>query len=580
MATGAGDAKTDGEMFSWMAGLAGGVFPHYMGLGDAYRLACYSEDTQVLTENGWKLWHEWQPEERIATYNQATRALEYRTPTRLHVYEYQGTMVRIHSTAVDALVTPEHRMLVRRESDMADPDPTVGYTVQQAGELKKRFVLPARAFLEDRPDIETFTLPGHVYHCGNHHSRKEVPAVELPMDDWLEFLGWWLSEGDLHKSSGQVEVSQSVSSPHFGGLEGLFARLAASGLGFFQRVSHDGTYSTWGKTSKALYMWLEQNCGGEVFSKHLPAFALKLNQRQTRILLDALWKGDGHLATDKQQYIGCYTSVSERLADEVQILQMHLGDWGRTRLLHEESHGVYHRLPIYRTHRRTCDVGFCLRREKHVEWVDYDGVVWCFEAPPNKMFITRRNGQPLIAGNTASAMEKPLEMQFSLYRKRLSALFQRMVHIVIEAKRKYGKLTVVEGYKITISLDRMVEVDVTELTEALSRVWRDVVGQVGIAGGAVPDQVLQNMLVFSLQQALGAMGATNAEEMVNAEMWAAEPEAEPVDAAETHLHESHAGELVDATCPLCAWPRAVLYPDHGGLLVCEGCEKTFDPTVE
>jgi len=39
MTTGASDAKTDGEMFSWMAGLSGGVFPHYMGLGDAYRLA-------------------------------------------------------------------------------------------------------------------------------------------------------------------------------------------------------------------------------------------------------------------------------------------------------------------------------------------------------------------------------------------------------------------------------------------------------------------------------------------------------------------------------------------------------------
>jgi hypothetical protein len=39
MRTGADDAKTDNEIFTWMPSLALGVYPHYMGLGDAYRLA-------------------------------------------------------------------------------------------------------------------------------------------------------------------------------------------------------------------------------------------------------------------------------------------------------------------------------------------------------------------------------------------------------------------------------------------------------------------------------------------------------------------------------------------------------------
>jgi len=37
--TGAGDAKIDGESLAWMAFLGGGIFPHYAGMGDAYRLA-------------------------------------------------------------------------------------------------------------------------------------------------------------------------------------------------------------------------------------------------------------------------------------------------------------------------------------------------------------------------------------------------------------------------------------------------------------------------------------------------------------------------------------------------------------
>ena len=39
LTTGAGDAKTDGEALLTMAGLGGGVYPHWIGAGDAYRLA-------------------------------------------------------------------------------------------------------------------------------------------------------------------------------------------------------------------------------------------------------------------------------------------------------------------------------------------------------------------------------------------------------------------------------------------------------------------------------------------------------------------------------------------------------------
>ena len=39
LSTGAGDAKTDGDQLLLMASLGGGMFPHWMGAGDAYRLA-------------------------------------------------------------------------------------------------------------------------------------------------------------------------------------------------------------------------------------------------------------------------------------------------------------------------------------------------------------------------------------------------------------------------------------------------------------------------------------------------------------------------------------------------------------
>jgi hypothetical protein len=48
MKTGADDAKTDNEIFTWMPSLALGLFPHYMGLGDSYRLATASSMEKPL----------------------------------------------------------------------------------------------------------------------------------------------------------------------------------------------------------------------------------------------------------------------------------------------------------------------------------------------------------------------------------------------------------------------------------------------------------------------------------------------------------------------------------------------------
>lgn len=52
MRTGAEDAKTDNEIFTWMPSLALGVYPHYMGLGDAYRLAT-SQSMEKPLEMQW-----------------------------------------------------------------------------------------------------------------------------------------------------------------------------------------------------------------------------------------------------------------------------------------------------------------------------------------------------------------------------------------------------------------------------------------------------------------------------------------------------------------------------------------------
>lgn len=74
---------------------------------------CHSSDTEYLTNNGWKTYHEVSEQDLLGTYNMNTGKLEYQLPTERHCYVHNDDMVRIDTKFVGALVTKNHRMLVR-----------------------------------------------------------------------------------------------------------------------------------------------------------------------------------------------------------------------------------------------------------------------------------------------------------------------------------------------------------------------------------------------------------------------------------------------------------------------------------
>src|SRR5690606_25552121 len=71
---------------------------------------CFDENTQVLTEDGWKNWHDVSMKDKFATRTKSG-ILEYHRPKRLIRYNHEGRMYRVSGKGVDLLVTPDHRML-------------------------------------------------------------------------------------------------------------------------------------------------------------------------------------------------------------------------------------------------------------------------------------------------------------------------------------------------------------------------------------------------------------------------------------------------------------------------------------
>ena len=381
------------------------------------------------------------------------------------------------------------------------------------------------------------------------------------MDDWLEFLGWWISEG-WAEGANSIGICQSVNSPDTPKIEALLERLP---FAFFTDVVNDNVVR-WRCADKALRVWLEKNCGSGAGQKRLPEMAFHLNARQSRILLDALWDGDGHWEYDSPHYRGAYTTTSKELADGIQALIINIGEWGAVSINRKAgAHPQFPDAPTCWIVHRNAQKKRSLIRKRSIETVSYKGKVWCFEAPPNKMFITRRDGCPLIAGNTA--MEKPLEMQFTLYRNQLGAMLRKMVRIVLQFQETYGGANY-DSYNVDVSTDRLVENDLALISNAVSNVYRDVLNP----STNIPPETRQKIDVFMIQKVLEAMGNQDVQDIISIEDYG-----EPVVA---ELTESHVGEKVSAICPLCSFPESVAYPDHAGLLVCEGCGKTWDPSIE
>ena len=143
---------------------------------------CYDDQTEVLTGEGWRLFSELQGGEEFATLNPGTHELEYQTAQKLHVYDYEGDLHRFKKQGVDLLVTPNHRMYVTNHHQRHLPN----WPIVRADSIRgDRRVCFKKDAINTSKEVATF----------------EVAGETVVADSWLEFIGYFLSEGHTSKNS-------------------------------------------------------------------------------------------------------------------------------------------------------------------------------------------------------------------------------------------------------------------------------------------------------------------------------------------------------------------------------------------
>lgn len=373
--------------------------PIFVGRTDDYNFACYDEETETLTDQGWIKYNEFKAGMRIACYNKDTESLEYHEPTDKlpRVYDVHGVeMYKFKTQNIDILVTPNHNMLYKTQNDKL--------RLESVEEMLSRCTRPKFVARVKNNDegwyMETFTPPQSFYEHAHHLNKK---PITLKADIFLKFMGWYLSEGHALKQGSAINIYQHEDR-HWDEINDLISSMESLGYKIW-RYNKLGKVKSITIHDKNLYEWVVGNSGDIGYKKYIPQIIKDLNRRQLKVFFDAIMKGGG--SVDHREGISnfSYATTSKRLADDIQEIAIKLGFKAYIR---KEKPGTCGIRPVYvvgmsiKGKAGGSGETFSCHIESALTRVQYTGKVYCFEVPTG-VFITRRNGKVAIQGNSAFA---------------------------------------------------------------------------------------------------------------------------------------------------------------------------------
>ena len=430
---------------------------------------CYSADTDILTRAGWKKFYDLASEDEVLTYNVEKECAEFQKPVAHFADFYAGKMYVQKNRRLKTCVTPNHKMLVawdRTHDRLVNPRLLEAECI---GGKPMAYLLAAD--YAGGVDRDSFTVPA--VKAGKRKHQFECKAVG--MDDWLRFLGWYLSEGHCYEcdSTGNCTVTLTT----YYRTEEAKAVMRAVGLSPVVDQHHVVA------TSRQLYEYLKPL--GHSHDKYIPQDIKELPAQRLRILLTALLDGDGNKHS-KNSYR--YTTVSPQLASDVQEIAIKCG---------YASSVLQDKQNFYRVYIGSARTVLCNLQTNRSEWVDYKGMVYCVEVP-NSTVMVRQNGYAYFSGNSKGAGDQYVRDYARIYGMRTVVFRQSCIY----GERQFGVedqgwvahfvIAAAFGRPITIYGDGKQVRDllyVQDLVNAYDAAWSQIdkaSGQVfNVGGGAV-----------------------------------------------------------------------------------------------
>lgn len=342
--------------------------------------ACYSNDTEVLTKSGWKLFKDTDIEtDEFATRNKEGR-FEWQKASEFHKHFYTRDMYHFNKQGVDLLVTDNHRMLLM--SDRKD------------NSYEEKFLLARELGEYNTPTHGHYIIPHKSNWVGNDIiGNIKIGEFSVPIEDWMAFLGIYLSEGNCINSfknlPGLVTITQKKTSKNFNKIKTLLEKLpfvSTNGIGFSY------TENTFTISCSALYDAVSPF--GNVCEKYISSFIKDLSPRLLNILLDWMMIGDENISLRKRksgEVRRSYCTSSKRCSDDIQEIIQKVGNHASIEKIEYTETGCHG----YIVYEKISDGS----TPSHEIVKGYNDYVYCVSVPNQTLYV-RRNGYATWCGNS------------------------------------------------------------------------------------------------------------------------------------------------------------------------------------
>ena len=404
---------------------------------------CLSEDSQILTGDGFKGKDEISKRDLIATLNPTTGELEYFHPERIIRRQYSGPMLLFKGRGFDHLVTPNHDMVGRwfwKNYDRGGKKKpwlqsgNIDRVVDRVEGVRAYSAfsrVPAKQIRESgwRGDYG-FQVPFGAKWTGSfpdfydartdkitlkckyewetrdwwEGKKNDYRGFKIDLKDFMRFLGIYIAEGRCAGNCKGIESKSHL--PRFvqaiaaASDNTVYDRSAGYNVGvaqlptskYFHQIEkmllrlplgfeRDNNGNGWHSNSRTLHSWVFE-CGN-TYTKHIPQWVKDLPPEYLKILIRWYAKGDGTIAPNSGGARWCYTT-SQKLSEDLQEVFLKIGRQAKVTKTDGSAAALYFgHDPARCAPKYTIEENLGrFRSLPRPTEVSYTGCVWCVDILP------------------------------------------------------------------------------------------------------------------------------------------------------------------------------------------------------
>ena len=359
--------------------------------------ACFSDDTKLLTKDGWKYFNDVKMNDEILTLN-SNQEIEYHKPTEVIKQKYIGELVHFKNAKIDLLVTPNHKMYTKKRNskkfELISAFESINW---ERAEMKKSATWKGK-------EIKYFYF--------QKAKNAKSPFIEkINMDIWLEFFGYYITEGCVHIRKRKREIKGKIYDTKDYNIliaqdrknrkerERIKRCLQRTGFKFYESDDHQFRICN---KHLAEYLLIF----GKAKEKYIPTELKNLSKRQLKILFESLMLGDG--SKDRVFY-----SSSKRLIEDFQEIFLKLGMAPGAILEDKRKSNIVYACYILTDKKKD----FLTPRYPKRGIEKYEGFVYCVNVP-NHIIYVKRNEKSLFCGNCYDEGKRVAETLFMDYHRK------------------------------------------------------------------------------------------------------------------------------------------------------------------